>query len=95
MPTQVFAYRVWISEVMLQQTQVVTVIDYFNKWTAKWPTVQDLAAASQEEVNAVWAGLGYYRRCAACATLHSRNWGGEGGGDMRAMHLAVYRGLVV
>lgn len=42
-----FAYRVWVSEVMLQQTQVATVIGYFNKWIAKWPTVQALAAATQ------------------------------------------------
>lgn len=73
-PTQVFAYRVWISEVMLQQTQVATVIDYFVKWIAKWPTVQDLAAATQEEVNEVWAGLGYYRRC---ATQHAVSCLGE------------------
>ena len=59
---QVFAYRVWVSEIMLQQTQVATVIEYFNRWIGKWPTVQDLAAATQEEVNVVWAGLGYYRR---------------------------------
>lgn len=58
---QDFAYRVWVSEIMLQQTQVATVIPYFNKWIAKWPTVADLAKASVEEVNTMWAGLGYYR----------------------------------
>eukprot|EP00192_Tetraselmis_astigmatica_P006425 CAMPEP_0117652132 /NCGR_PEP_ID=MMETSP0804-20121206/2464_1 /TAXON_ID=1074897 /ORGANISM="Tetraselmis astigmatica, Strain CCMP880" /LENGTH=517 /DNA_ID=CAMNT_0005458159 /DNA_START=317 /DNA_END=1870 /DNA_ORIENTATION=+ len=57
-----FAYQVWVSEIMLQQTQVSTVIDYFNKWVGRWPTVQRLAHATQEEVNEVWAGLGYYRR---------------------------------
>eukprot|EP01024_Parvocaulis_polyphysoides_P046892 TRINITY_DN4441_c0_g1_i4.p1 TRINITY_DN4441_c0_g1~~TRINITY_DN4441_c0_g1_i4.p1 ORF type:complete len:469 (+),score=57.34 TRINITY_DN4441_c0_g1_i4:74-1408(+) len=59
---QQHAYGVWVSEVMLQQTQVCTVIDYFNKWMQKWPTIQSLAQATQEEVNEVWAGLGYYRR---------------------------------
>eukprot|EP01025_Chloroclados_australasicus_P021471 TRINITY_DN2259_c0_g1_i2.p1 TRINITY_DN2259_c0_g1~~TRINITY_DN2259_c0_g1_i2.p1 ORF type:complete len:419 (+),score=47.54 TRINITY_DN2259_c0_g1_i2:2-1258(+) len=59
---QQHAYKVWVSEVMLQQTQVCTVIDYYNKWIEKWPTVQDLAEATQEEVNDAWAGLGYYRR---------------------------------
>ncbi|KAI5055610.1 hypothetical protein GOP47_0029131, partial [Adiantum capillus-veneris] len=56
------AYATWVSEVMLQQTRVTTVIDYFNRWMEKWPTVMDLAAATEEEVNALWAGLGYYRR---------------------------------
>ncbi|XP_030288261.1 adenine DNA glycosylase [Sparus aurata] len=55
-------YGVWVSEIMLQQTQVATVIDYYNKWMKRWPTVQDLAAATLEEVNQMWAGLGYYSR---------------------------------
>ncbi|BGP16879.1 hypothetical protein JCM10213_007326 [Rhodosporidiobolus nylandii] len=55
-------YEVWVSEIMLQQTQVVTVIDYWKKWMAKFPTVRDLASADIEEVNAVWQGLGYYSR---------------------------------
>ncbi|CAL9696346.1 unnamed protein product [Knipowitschia caucasica] len=55
-------YAVWVSEIMLQQTQVVTVIDYYNKWIKRWPTVKDLAAATLEEVNQMWAGLGYYSR---------------------------------
>lgn len=55
-------YRVWISEIMLQQTQVVTVIPYFEKWMQKWPTLQSLAGAKQEDVLAAWAGLGYYSR---------------------------------
>ncbi|NXD14166.1 MUTYH glycosylase, partial [Nothocercus nigrocapillus] len=53
---------VWVSEIMLQQTQVATVIDYYNRWMQKWPTLQALAAASLEEVNELWAGLGYYSR---------------------------------
>nr|XP_045601509.1 adenine DNA glycosylase-like [Procambarus clarkii] len=56
------AYAVWVSEVMLQQTQVSTVISYFEKWMRKWPSVADLASASLEEVNQVWTGLGYYSR---------------------------------
>ncbi|XWS36652.1 hypothetical protein CRYUN_Cryun20dG0103600 [Craigia yunnanensis] len=56
------AYGVWVSEVMLQQTRVQTVIDYYNRWMQKWPTLQHLAQASLEEVNEMWAGLGYYRR---------------------------------
>ncbi|XP_022016648.1 adenine DNA glycosylase isoform X3 [Helianthus annuus] len=56
------AYAVWVSEIMLQQTRVQTVIDYFNRWMEKWPTVHHLAQASIEEVNEMWAGLGYYRR---------------------------------
>ena len=55
-------YATWVSEIMCQQTQVETVIRYYRKWMEKFPTVQDLAAASAEEVNSVWAGLGYYRR---------------------------------
>ncbi|KAH6766117.1 HhH-GPD base excision DNA repair family protein [Perilla frutescens var. hirtella] len=56
------AYAVWVSEVMLQQTRVQTVIDYFNRWMKKWPTIHHLAQATIEEVNEMWAGLGYYRR---------------------------------
>ncbi|GAQ86466.1 putative A/G-specific adenine DNA glycosylase [Klebsormidium nitens] len=56
------AYAVWVSEVMCQQTRVVVVMDYFRKWMEKWPTVGELAQATQEEVIQVWAGLGYYRR---------------------------------
>ncbi|KAJ0640363.1 putative HhH-GPD domain, DNA glycosylase [Helianthus annuus] len=56
------AYVMWISEIMLQQTRVQSVIDYFNRWMEKWPTVHHLAQASIEEVNEMWAGLGYYRR---------------------------------
>ncbi|KAL6077136.1 Adenine DNA glycosylase [Balamuthia mandrillaris] len=55
-------YAVWVSEVMLQQTRVDTVVAYFNKWMKRWPTVAHLARATLEEVNEAWAGLGYYRR---------------------------------
>ena len=56
------AYRVWISEIMLQQTQVTTVIPYFEKFMARFPTVGDLADAELDEVLHHWTGLGYYAR---------------------------------
>ncbi len=55
-------YRVWLSEVMLQQTTVAAVRDYFHRFTARWPDVAALAAAEDAEVMAEWAGLGYYAR---------------------------------
>ncbi len=55
-------YRVWLSEVMLQQTTVAAVKPYFAAFTNRWPTVAALAAAPEEEVMAAWAGLGYYSR---------------------------------
>jgi A/G-specific adenine glycosylase len=55
-------YRVWISEVMLQQTRVETVIDYYRRFLKRFPTVEALAAASQEDVLRLWEGLGYYSR---------------------------------
>jgi A/G-specific adenine glycosylase len=55
-------YRVWLSEVMLQQTTVAAVKPYFEAFTQRWPTVFDLAAASEDDVMAAWAGLGYYSR---------------------------------
>ncbi|MGK6353733.1 A/G-specific adenine glycosylase [Sphingomonas sp. DT-207] len=63
-------YRVWLSEVMLQQTQVASVIPYFEKFTARWPSFEALAAADDAELMAAWAGLGYYARARnllACA----------------------------
>jgi A/G-specific adenine glycosylase len=63
-------YRVWLSEVMLQQTTVVMARPYFERFTARWPTVEALAAAEDSEVMAAWAGLGYYARARnllACA----------------------------
>lgn len=63
-------YRVWLSEIMLQQTTVATVRDYFHRFTARWPDIHALAAAEDAEVMAEWAGLGYYARARnliACA----------------------------
>ncbi|KAI7899653.1 DNA glycosylase [Cokeromyces recurvatus] len=56
------AYEVWVSEIMLQQTQVATVIDYYNRWMTAFPTIRDLAKADIENVNKLWSGLGYYSR---------------------------------
>jgi A/G-specific adenine glycosylase len=56
------AYRVLVSEFMLQQTRVDVVAPYFERWIARWPTIRDLAAASVDDVLAAWSGLGYYRR---------------------------------
>lgn len=55
-------YAIWVSEVMLQQTQVVTVRPYYHRWLERFPTVHALAAATEQDVLAVWEGLGYYRR---------------------------------
>lgn len=55
-------YKVWMSEIMLQQTTVPTVIPYFNKFLEMWPSIQDLASADPDEVMRAWAGLGYYAR---------------------------------
>jgi A/G-specific adenine glycosylase len=56
------AYRVWLSEVMLQQTQVSTVVGYFERFVTALPTLRDLAEADEDTVLALWSGLGYYRR---------------------------------
>src|SRR6201987_472984 len=55
-------YRVWLSEIMLQQTTVATVGHYFRRFVERWPTVEALAAAPPDEVLSAWAGLGYYAR---------------------------------
>lgn len=75
------AYRVWVAEIMLQQTQVATVIDYFNAFMARFPTIEALAAASSDDVMAHWAGLGYYARA---RNLHAaaKTALAERGGDM-------------
>ena len=74
------AYRVWVAEIMLQQTQVATVIDYFNAFMARFPDVHTLAAAPSDDVMAHWAGLGYYARArnlhAAAQAVVAEN-GGE------------------
>lgn len=73
-------YRVWVSEIMLQQTQVVTVIPYFERFVARFPSVEKLARASTDEVMVHWAGLGYYSRA---RNLHraARQFVEAGGGS--------------
>ena len=56
-------YRVWVSEIMLQQTQVKTVIPYFQNWMKKYPTLKSLKDAEYDDVIKMWEGLGYYSRC--------------------------------
>lgn len=58
------AYKVWVSEIMLQQTQVNTVIPYYERWLQAFPNIETLARATEHEVFKLWAGLGYYRRAA-------------------------------
>ncbi|NJM31314.1 MAG: A/G-specific adenine glycosylase [Rhizobiales bacterium] len=73
-------YHVWLSEIMLQQTTVAAVIPYFQKFTARWPGIGDLAAASLDDVLAAWAGLGYYARARnlhACAKTIAGKFGGQ------------------
>ena len=72
-------YRVWLSEIMLQQTGVKTVGPYFEKFLARWPDVGSLGRASQDDVLRMWAGLGYYSRARnlhACAVAVLRDHGG-------------------
>jgi A/G-specific adenine glycosylase len=72
-------YRVWLSEIMLQQTGVKWVAPYFQKFVARWPTVSDLGRASLDDVLRMWAGLGYYSRARnlhACAVKVLRDHGG-------------------
>ena len=60
-------YRIWVSEVMLQQTQVATVLGYYARFVEAFPDVRALAAASEDAVLAQWSGLGYYRRARAAS----------------------------
>ncbi|MEI7932545.1 MAG: A/G-specific adenine glycosylase, partial [Alphaproteobacteria bacterium] len=72
-------YRVWLSEIMLQQTTVPHATPYFLTFTQRWPTVTDLANAPDADVMAAWAGLGYYARARnllACARVVAREYGG-------------------
>lgn len=73
-------YRVWLSEIMLQQTTVATVGEYFRRFIERWPTVEALAAAPLDEVLSAWAGLGYYARARnlhACARTVAARHGGR------------------
>src|SRR6478736_215736 len=73
-------YLVWLSEIMLQQTTVATVGDYFHRFVTRWPTVEALAAAPLDDVLSAWAGLGYYARARnlhACAIAVVEQHGGH------------------
>jgi A/G-specific adenine glycosylase len=81
-------YRVWVSEVMLQQTQVATVIPYYERFMARFPDVESLAASSTDEVLHMWTGLGYYARARnlrACAQALMARQGGEFPVDIEAV----------
>ncbi len=81
-------YRVWVSEIMLQQTQVVTVIDYFERFMARFPSLPELADAELDEVLALWSGLGYYARARnlhACARVCRQQYGGALPADADAL----------
>ena len=73
-------YRVWLSEIMLQQTTVAAVIPYYERFLARWPTVEALAASPDADLMAAWAGLGYYARARnllACARHVAQQLGGR------------------
>jgi A/G-specific adenine glycosylase len=81
-------YRVWISEIMLQQTQVATVLPYYERFMGRFPDVESLAAAPLDEVLHLWTGLGYYARARnlrACAQTLVAHHGGEFPSDLEAM----------
>jgi A/G-specific adenine glycosylase len=82
------AYRIWLSEIMLQQTQVTAVLAYYSRFLERFPTVQALAQAPAEDVMALWSGLGYYTRARnlhACAKRIVDEYGGEFPADPRLL----------
>ena len=81
-------YRVWVSEIMLQQTQVKTAIPYFNRFLHRFPDVHHLASATEDEVLAYWSGLGYYSRARnllKAAAIISSNFNGEFPNDVQQL----------
>ena len=81
-------YRVWISEVMLQQTQVDTVIPYYTRWMSRFPDLAALAAAQEQDVLQVWEGLGYYSRARnilRCAKMLTSEHAGQLPRDVRQL----------
>jgi A/G-specific adenine glycosylase len=73
-------YRVWVSEIMLQQTRVAAVVEYYHRFLRRFPSVQKLAGAREASVLAAWSGLGYYRRARmlhAAAKVVAREYGGK------------------
>lgn len=81
-------YRIWLSEIMLQQTTVEAVKPYFLNFIRKWPAIMDLAAASQDDVMRAWAGLGYYSRARnlkKCADIVAADFGGHFPADLAGL----------
>lgn len=81
-------YHIWLSEIMLQQTQVVTVIPYFERYIEKYPQIEDLANADEDEVLKLWEGLGYYsraRRLISCAKEVVESYAGHLPMDYKAL----------
>jgi A/G-specific adenine glycosylase len=88
-------YAVLVSEIMLQQTQVATVIPYFQRWMVRFPDLASLAAAEEDEIHGLWAGLGYYRRArslqgAARALVAAGGWPGTLDGLLALPGLGPY-----
>ncbi len=92
-------YAVLVSEAMLQQTQVATVIPYFERWMARFPTPGALASAHSDEVHKAWEGLGYYRRArllqSAAQVLSERGWPDDLAGLLELPGLGPYTGAAV
>jgi A/G-specific adenine glycosylase len=81
-------YTIWVSEIMLQQTRVEAVIPYFERWMERFPSVADLAAASEQEVLSAWEGLGYYSRARnlhKAARIVMEEYGGKLPSDLKAL----------
>jgi A/G-specific adenine glycosylase len=82
-------YRIWLSEIMLQQTQVATVVPYYQRFVRRFPEVALLAAADEDDVLSHWSGLGYYTRARnlhRAAQLIVEQHGGEVPSDFAAIH---------
>ncbi len=87
-PHRVWPYRVWLAEIMLQQTTVATVIPYYQRFLARWPDIEKLAVAGLDDVLHAWQGLGYYARARnlhKCAGVVARDLGGRFPATARAL----------
>ena len=81
-------YTIWVSEIMLQQTRVEAVIPYFERWMKRFPSIADLAAASEQDVLSAWEGLGYYSRARnlhKAARIVMEEYGGKLPSDLKAL----------
>lgn len=91
-------YHTWLSEIMLQQTTVATVIPYFHEFIKRWPTVQDLALASLDEVLTQWQGLGYYSRARnlhKCAQILAKNFPSKEEGLLKLPGIGPYTAAAI